>query len=398
MARRSNSFAGSRALFVLATVLVLAPIASGSLTRAIAGADETDSFYREFSVFTEVLKQIRDRYVEETDLDRLFSGAFDGTADGLDPLATYVPEANVGRYREALALGARRSGLLVVRERGFLYVVGVTPGGPGADAGFESGDIISKLGGRSTRLTPLWEARVLLAGEPGTVVPVQVLRQGQTVDLELSLGDLTGEELDLRIHDGVPILRVSQFEPGMVESLETLLSLGDLAGTGRLILDLRSIAGGDLSVAFAAADLLVDGEFGELRERGETIERLASRRPAVWRGRLVVLTNRGSQGASEVFAVLLRRLAAAQLVGGSTFGHAGNTAQRTLSNGAELYFTGSFFVSPDGEVLNEAVEPDLRVTGATRSLSEADLSLDDLVLERAIGVLRELEAEEKKAA
>lgn len=394
-------FAGSRALFVLATLVVLAPIASGSLGRALAGAtdsEETDSFYREFAVFTEVLQHVRDRYVEATDLDRLFAGAFDGTADALDPTATYVPGEAVERYREARATGARRSGLEVVRERGILYVVGVAPGSAGAEADFETGDIISKLNGRSTRLTPLWEAQLLLAGSPGQKVSAEVLRRGETLELELTLEERDSDGLDLERRENADILRLSRFDVTLVDPLRELLTEGELAQGGRLILDLRSLAGGDPAAAFAMADLFVDGDLGSLRSRDETTEQFVSERPAVWSGPLVLLTNRGSQGASEIFAALLRQLAGAQLVGGNTFGHAGRTAQKTLSDGAQLFYTDAFFVAPDGTALDEALTPDLRVSGASRSLSEADLSLDELLIERAIGVLMELEAGAEKAA
>ncbi len=390
---------GSRALFVLITVLLLAPIASGSLTRAIAsGEDKDDSFYREFSVFTEVLEHIRKRYVEETRLDDLFAGAFDGAADALDPMATYVPVDSVTSYREALSHGARRSGLQLVRERGILFVVGVAPGSPGDIAGLKSGDILSKLNGRSTRLTPLWKAQVIFTGEPGTKIALDVLRQGQPMEFDLILGKFELEEPSVVMREGVAILRITQFEPGLVEQLESLLETPEVATSGRLILDLRSVAGGDIGTALAAADLFVDGRLGELRERTEVVETYASVRERVWDGRLVLLTDRGSQGASEVFAVVLKQLAEAATVGARTFGHAGRTVSRQLADGAELYYTDAFYVAPDGTVLNGGLSPDYRVTGSSLRLSDADRSFDDLVIERAIGIVLGQDEVEKKAA
>ncbi|MCP4202492.1 MAG: PDZ domain-containing protein [bacterium] len=391
---------GSRALFVLVTVVLLAPVATGSLTRAIAsGEDKEDSFYREFTVLTEVLEHIRKRYVEETGLDALFAGAFDGAADALGPMATYVPEDSVATYREALAHGIRRSGLQLVRERGILFVVGVAPGSPGAEAGLRSGDILSKLNGRSTRLTPLWEAQVIFAGEPGTELAIDVLRQGQPMEFELKLGEFEPEGPTVEIREGVALLRITHFEPGLVEQLESLLESPEVvASSGRVILDLRSVAGGDFGTALAAADLFVDGELGELRGRSEVVETYASARESIWSGRLVLLTDRGSQGASEVFAVVLRQLAEAATVGGGTFGHAGRTTSRTLSDGAELYYTDAFYVAPDGTVLDAGLSPDYRVTGSSLRLSDTDRSFDDLVIERAIDIARGEEQAEKEAA
>lgn len=390
---------GSRALFVLLTLGLLAPIATGSLTRAIASSEEKDdSFYREFSVFTEVLEHIRKRYVEDTDLDALFVGAFDGAVDALDPMATYVPADSAASYRETLARGFERSGLLLVRDRGFLFVVGVASGSPGDVAGLKSGDILSQLDGRSTRLMPLWRAQMTLGGELGGLVPMQVLRQGQMMEIELTLGEFEAEKPQVEMRDGVAIVHLGPFQAGLADELASLLQTPEVAESKRLILDLRSAAGGDVSTALAAADLFVDGSLGELRERDEVVEAFVSSKPNLWEGRLVLVVNRGSQGASEVFAVLLEQLAGAVLVGGDTFGHAGRSASKTLSSGGALFYTDAFYVAPDGTVLNESLQPDVRVTGSSRRLAEADRSLEDLALDRAIEVALESEEVAKKAA
>lgn len=388
----NRRLASSRLLFVLLTILLLAPIATGSVRRAIASSEEKDdSFYREFSVFTEVLEHIRKRYVEETSLDALFAGAFDGAVDALDPTATYVPQDAVASYRNALSRGIEHSGLHLVRDRGFLFVVGVASGSPGEVAGLESGDILSKLDGRSTRLTPLWKAQSILAGEPGTVVEIQALRQGQVKEFVVTLGPFEAEEPGLEMRDGVAVLRPGQFEPGLAERLERLLTAPEIVSSVPLVLDLRSLAGGDVAAALAAADLFADGPLAELRERSSVIETYRSARPRIWKGRLVLITNRSSQGASEVFAAALKQSAGAVTVGSRTFGHAGRSASRTLSAGGELFYTDAFYTAPDGTVLNEALEADVRVTGSSRRLAEADRSLDELIMDRAIELALEPE-------
>lgn len=399
MSTEPKSSSGARALFVLVTVLLLAPIATGSLSLATAsGEEEVDSFYREFSVFTEVLEHIRKRYVEETGLDALFAGAFDGAVDALDPIATYVPPDAVSSYRQALTLSYERSGIRLVRDRGYLFVVGVAEGSPADVAGLESGDILSKLNGISTRQTSLWEAQVALSGEPGTVVTAEVLRQGRMEEFELTLGAFDSKGASLEMRDGVAIVKPGHFSESLPEQLADLLAVPEVIAGGRLIVDLRSVAGGDLAAALAAADLFVDGSLGQLKERSEVVQEFASARERIWTGRLVLVTDRGSQGASEVFAVVLKQLADAAVVGGATFGHAGRSASRTLSNGGELYYTDAFYVAPDGTVLNETLAPDVRVTDFSRRLGEAELPLEDLVIERALEIARESDEAAKEAA
>jgi hypothetical protein len=60
--------------------------------------------------------------------------------------------------------------------------------------------------------------------------------------------------------------------------------------------------------------------------------------------------------------------------------------------------TSAFYAGPDGEVLDSSLAPDMRVTGRDRTLSEKDLTLDELILRRGVQLLLESTIEEKVAA
>lgn len=406
--RNQNRFARSRALFVLVTVVLLVPIATGTLRRAAAQAeDQNDSFYKELAVFTEVLSLIRRGYVEETGLAGLFAGALDGTADGLDPLATYVPGDRVDAYRTAEQRSVVRSGLHLVRDRGILYVVGVATGSAGEAAGFKSGDILSKLSGDETRLQPLWNVQLILAQDEGTTLAIEVLRQGQTLELELTLADHEPAAPAIEFREEVPVLRISNFAPNLLQVLESSLREPSLVTDGPLVIDVRGVAGGDLEAAARAASLFVRGDLGGLKARDEAVASFESEYTPMWAGSLIVLTNRGSQGASEVFASLLQHLGGAQLVGEGTFGHAGRRSILELSDGAELHYTDAYYVGPDGTALTESLPPDIRVadvgrrsanTADSANADAADEPAGDLILEKAIGLALESSSELKKAA
>lgn len=382
-----------RFAFFLLSLGLLIPIMTGTLSRAAAGAEAgEDSLYKHLSVFSEVLQLIRRTYVDETSLETLFSGALDGSTEALDPLASYVAPAGVAAFERAREIGVRHSGVSIVKDRGVTYVLAVEPESPGEAAGLRRGDIISKLAGKSTRPIPLWEIQASLAGEPGTTVELELLRRGQTVDTLLELARYAPRPPALTRHDGVPLLRIDRFEAGVEGPVSELLA--SLAGEPRLIVDLRGVAGGEAAAAYRVADLFVGGVLGELRNRAGVIESYPGGDERLWTGELLVLTDRGSQGASEILASVLRQAAGAELVGESTFGHAGHETVVALSSGARVRLTDAFYTGPDGVLLDRSLEPELVVSETSRSFAEAEVPLDELILKRA---LERLSSEETAA-
>ena len=95
---------------------------------------------------------------------------------------------------------------------------------------------------------------------------------------------------------------------------------------------------------------------------------------------------------------MLQQLAGAELVGERTFGHAGRQVLVELSSGGRVFLTDAFYAGPDGEVIDTSLVPTVLVSDNSRSFSENDVPLEDLILERALDLLRTPEEPEKQAA
>jgi carboxyl-terminal processing protease len=378
--------------FVLSAILVLSLI-SGSLLGAVADGDGSgdDSLYKHLSMFTEVLSLIRQAYVDAPDLETLMAGALDGTTEALDPFSLYVPEAEVEAFRRAREIGTRLSGLTLLKERGVAYVVAVAPGSPATEAGIEAGDLVTEIAGRNTRVMPLWEVKEELAREPGTAVELHLLRLGESLSVSLELGSFTPPEPTLQQVEGVPVLRIPAFLPESPTRVRELVEQVRTGGGDRLVVDLRGIAGGDPEMVFPIAELFAGGELGALTAKGKRLAEFRSEAEPLWTGSLVVLVTRGTLGPAELLAEVLRQGAGAELVGEQSFGWAGREEWADLPSGGRLFFTGAFYTGPDGEPLNEGLEPDLRVDRA--SFNERELPLDQLILDRGIQRVRELAGE-----
>jgi len=404
----------SRLVFFLLSAAVVIALLGGNLLGASSDAEDPndDSLYKHLSVFAEVLGLVRQAYVDETGVDSLMAGALDGATDALDPFSIYVPAAEVGRYVQAREIGNRNTGLTLLRERGVAFVVAVDPGSPAAEAGVEVSDLVAKVQGRSTRTMPLWEIQEQLVGAPGTRIELELIRVGEThkVAFELkpfepppvSFEDATGPAAAGPADPAGPVgvLRISRFEPSTAAAVRQVVAGAARDGRDRLVIDLRGVAGGDSAAAFAVAELFARGELGRLERKGERLESFSGDAEPIWQGHLVVLVSRGTLGAAEVLATVLRQKAGAELVGERTFGWAGRQDSADLTSGGRLFFTDAFYTGPDGAPLADGLEPDLRVDASLRRFGDREEPVGDLILDQGLERVRALAGatSEKKAA
>lgn len=388
----------------LAVLLVVAGTMSAKSNRD--QDDGTDSPYKYLSVFMDVFSLVSKAYVDEPEGDQLMAGAFEGTIDALDPFSLYIPADYVDTYQKAREVGSRRSGLVLLKERGVAYVVAVEKGSPAAEAGIEMGDILSEIDGRRTRQTPLFELMEILARPAGTEIAVERLRQGQKATLSFELADYQPPGVVLQARRGVAVLKIPAFFDGTVRSVEQSLQtiakgaegLPGLEITDKLVIDLRGVAGGVESAAYDAAALFADGELGALLRRDESLSSFEGAEPT-WTGEVVLLTDRGTQGAAEVFASVLHQALDARLVGNRTFGHSGRHVLVELSDGGRLQLTDAFYTGPDLEPINESLEPDVRVrTWAMDDSEDEEAANVDEVLEAGLDVLLGTGDEEREVA
>lgn len=395
-----------RLIFLFVSLATVFLVVAGTLLASTAGRgqdDGKDSLYKYLSVFTEVLSLVDRAYVDDAKMESLMAGAFEGAADALDPFSLYVPSSEVDAYVKSLDVGTSRSGLLVLKERGVAFAASVTVGGPAEKAGVKRGDVISLIGEDSTRDMPLFRIHTLLAGPVGTKLELETIRMGVKETVELELRDFTPPGVDLSVRRGVGVLRIDGFHADTKKNVEVSLdeirggsALPELEDRGRLLLDLRGVAGGEESAAYAVAGLFVSGELGVLKARDEVLEVFNSEMEPRFSGRLVILLDRGTQGPAEVLATVLHQQLGAELVGSYSFGHSGRQSLVRLSNGGRLQLTDAFYTGPDREPIEEPLEPDVAVRQLV-AVDEDEVP-EDAILEKGLEVLLSDEEEQQKKA
>lgn len=397
----------SRRRFLLVSLVLLVPLVAGvllSAARPEAKEPGGDELYKYLSIFSETLNLVRQNYVEAPDLGTLLAGAMEGSTDALDPYSIFLPASVTVAEEPDVLPGARHAGLVVLKDRGVAYAASVEAGSAADLAGVEAGDIVSRVAGRPTRQMPLWAINheIAVAAAAGAPFEIEIVSGGETKGVKLDPAAAAAPPAP-KVDDSraFPVLAIARIDAAAVESTRALLSGLAARDAGRLIVDLRGVAGGSADAAYELAGLFARGELGALRDgrKPEALRSFRSDAAPVWSGVAVVMVDGYTAGAAEILAAALRQSAGAKLVGLPSFGWAGERTRLALSGGTRLHLTTAYFSAADGKAISESLTPDVLVDGSDRRFEDRERPLSELILDRALSTLAgDSEIVEEKAA
>jgi carboxyl-terminal processing protease len=337
--------------------------------------------YRHLNVFTEVFAKIKAEYVEEPDMKNVTLGAINGLLVSMDPFSSYLNKEQYEAYQKARQTPKANLGLILSRKYGFeMGVVHAIEGSPADQMGLTTGDIIEAINGISTRDMPLAFAEVLLSGEPGSTIELTVLRlrrpEPTTVKLTRAMVTPPGAATKM-IDTATGHVQVRTLTAGSAAQVAQKIRDLEKQGARRLVLDLRNCAVSEPAEGILLADLFLDsGKIATLegqRVAKETFE--ASSAKTVWKGPLVVLTNRGTAGAAEIAATALLDNKRAQVVGERSYGDAALRKEIATQDGGAVLLAVAKYYSPGGKAIQDvSVTPTHAVVDSTASDSAG---LDD---------------------
>ncbi|MHB1843639.1 MAG: S41 family peptidase [Deltaproteobacteria bacterium] len=337
-----------------------------SAAPAVAG-----SLYRELDVFTRVLADIENNYVETVDEKRLVYGAIRGMLATLDPHSLFMDPQQYQQMKADTTGEFGGLGLEVTLRGGTLVVVSPIDDTPAARAGMEPGDQILQIDGVSTRDISLSQAIEKMQGPPGTKVELLLLRHGfaQPRPISIVREHIRINPVDARLVDGsVGYVRVRSFQDrtdGYLKvALERLHAEAGGALTG-LVLDLRNNPGGLLDQAVRVADRFLESGIivtTEGRNREHVEKELAHARDTEPNYPMIVLVNGGSASASEIVAGALQDHGRAVILGTQTFGKGSVQTVIELPDGSGLKLTVAKYYTPKHRsIQEEGITPDVVV-------------------------------------
>jgi carboxyl-terminal processing protease len=389
----------TRLLVALTSTGIVGYVFVGILLGHVLG----DTTYGQLAIFNEVVRLVRDSYVEPINLDRAMSGARLGLTEALDGDSAYLEDDEFKAYQQPASKDAAAEvGLLLSRRLSYLMVVSARAGSPADKAGVRPGDVLKTIDGRYARFLPAPVGHRLLKGAPGSVVKLTVLRAGSDpLDLSLVRERLAPLPPTSRmLKDGVGYLKVAEFASKAADEVRGELEGLKKSGARQLVLDLRGSGHGAAGEGVKVAELfLKGGTIGKLAgvKSPEQVFTADAGRTA-WDRPLAVLVDNGTAGAAEVVAAALLDSGRAQLVGEHTFGRAAVQKTVPLEEGG-LVLTVAKYVSPKGNAIHgKGLTPTVPVEAPDEDepADPAAAHPADPILEKALEVLQG--GEVKKAA
>ncbi len=345
-----------------------------------------------YAKLREIDATVRQNYIGTVSDDALEASTINGYIAGIgDKYASYIaPSAyyELQQTQSGVILGA---GFEAEEDSsGYLKITTVYKGSSAELNGVLSGDIITAIDGKSLLSMQPGQAMERLSGEVGTRLALQLLRDGESISVNLIRQQLEIESVSTRILDNnIGYIQISSFNAKTAEQFATALNTLNAVGAKALIIDVRQNPGGIVSAlkpilnqfvpsAIAATVEYSDGSRKTLIETDSTNSITMP---------TAVLVDGGTVSAAELFASVLRDEAGALIVGSQTFGKGVMQNTYEFSDGSALTLSVGKIYTKSGTWNETGLKPDYSVDLAGGAIP-GNISDDaDSQLQKAIEVL-----------
>jgi len=274
-------------------------------------------------------------------------------------------------------------------------------GGPAADIGLTTGDIIRAIVRRNIGGMPMASSVDLMKGSAGSSMTLRVVRSGfeprETTLVRRRVRVWTVNDTKiLSGSENVAYLSLSQFGQTSTQELDEALQQLYKQGMKSLILDLRGNPGGLLNVCVDISDrFLPCGTIVSTKGRLASDNMLETASfDRTWNNPLVVLIDGDSASASEIFAAAIQENQRGIVVGDKSYGKGTVQTHFPLNTiSGNLRLTTARFYSPNGRPMSGAgVIPDVRVIDEDGPLN------GDKVLAEAVRIAQSRQLSDMAAA
>jgi carboxyl-terminal processing protease len=325
-----------------------------------------------------------------------FQAIMNAFARSIEPHTSYLSPANSERFQQNMNLELEGIGAVLQSEYDYTVIRSLVPGGPadktgelspedkiiavGQGVGDDAEDFVDIIGMR------LDDVVDMIKGPKGSSVRLQVLEASQGVGgtpkvVEIVRDKVKLEDRAAKAHVEVPdegpnkgrkmgVIEIPGFYNNLTADVKKLLDDLKAKEVEGIVVDLRSNGGGALNEAISLTGLFIDqGPVVQVSDGRGHVE-VSKDRDGVtyYDGPLVVLVDRYSASASEIFAAAMQDYKRALIVGENTFGKGTVQQHRGLNRrfdffseplGSVQYTIAKFYRIDGGSTQLKGVSPDV---------------------------------------
>ena len=340
-------------------------------------------------------KMIDQEYLGEVDNAEMAEGIYAGLVYGLGDVYSRYYTADEYAQETASTDGAYAGiGVSIQKNKnGGVQIAECYEGGPGAEAGLQTGDVITAINDTDVTDMELSDVVSLIRENKDNTIVLTVFRENEEKSREISvdvtdveLPSVFGEMLDKK----TGYIQITQFTGVTPQQYKDMFAELKDKGMERLVIDLRDNPGGLLtSVCDILREILPEGLIVY------TEDKYGNREEETCDGKhqldmpLAVLVNENSASASEIFAGAVQDHEVGTIVGTTTYGKGVVQELRQLSDGSAVKLTVSNYYTPNGNSINKVgIKPDVEVKLAAELLNKDEITHEeDNQLQKALDVI-----------
>ena len=314
-----------------------------------------------------------------------------------DPHTSYFSPRTSENFNINMSLSLEGIGAVLQSDNEYTKVVRLVPGGPASKQGqLEPADRIVSVAQEDEKPVNVigWrldEVVDLIRGPRNSTVTLEVIPANasdetitETIAIkrdEVKLEEQSASKDTIRLERGgkeytIGVITIPTFyadfqamqagDPNYkstTRDVRNLITELEADGVDGLVMDLRNNGGGALHEANDLVGLFIDkGPTVQIRNANNDVQVLNDEDPSVaYNGPLVVLTNRMSASASEIFAGAIQDYGRGLVVGSQTFGKGTVQAVRPLNHGQLKITQSKFYRVSGGSTQHKGVIPDIEI-------------------------------------
>lgn len=356
------------------------------------------SLYLKDKKWPEIKKTLAKRYnlaikrLTQVKADDILQTYLNSFAREIDPHTSYLSPRAAKAFQESMNLSLEGIGATLSMEDDVTTIKSLVPGAPAARSkklavgdkivgvgqgdkgeiedviGWRLDDVVDKIKGKKGS-----KVRLEIEPEKGGKTKIITLIRDK-VRIEDSAAKLTIDKIDGK---NIAVIKIPTFYIGLTKDVRKLLDQMKEKKAEGLIIDLRENGGGSLTEVIELSGLFIkDGPVVQVRDAFNRIKvhEDPEADKSVYDGNLMVMINRHSASASEIFAAAMQDYNRAIIVGQQTFG------KGTVQQSRSLNFVYDLDQEPLGYI-QYTIQKFYRINGGSTQLKgvEADIKFPEII-------------------